>query len=402
MAQSRFKWEGTTTDGVSKSGVIAASSHLEARARLRRQGLLSFEITPEARFTFRIRRKLTRVPALDVAVFTRELAVMLAAGVSVSECLRMLEEECESKGLQAVIRDVIEHVEAGLTLAKAMARHPRVFDSLYVNIVAAGESSGNLDVMLLDLADYTESIVHLKGAIRSAAVYPTVVFSTAIVVVGIMLWAVVPAFASVFASLDAQLPLPTRIVVRMSYLLTAFFPFVIGGLVIIVFAARRFYGTETGELFFHKMFFALPVIGVLLRKIAVARCCRTLALVTAAGVPILDGLEIAGRTAGNRVIADAVATSRVRVEAGGSIADALRRTKAFPGMVIQMIKVGEQTGELDLMLAKVAEFFQKEVDRATENLVALLEPVFIVFLGVVIGGIVISMYLPMFALISAI
>jgi type IV pilus assembly protein PilC len=400
MPLARFRWEGTTADGITESGVMAAPSHLAVRAILRRKGLLKLDIGPET--TTKLSWRMSRVSAMDIAIFTRELAVMLSAGVSVVDCLRMLAEECESKGLQVVLQDVIKHVEAGSTLAKAMARHPKLFDSLYVNIVAAGEASGNLDVMLLDLADHTESIVHLKGAIRSAAVYPGVVISTAIIVVGIMLWAVVPAFASVFASLDARLPLPTRIVVQMSYILTSFFPLVLGGTIAVVIAARQFYRTDTGELFFHKRFFALPVVGVLLRKIAVARCCRTLALVTAAGVPILDGLQIAGRTAGNRVIADAVANSRARVEAGGSLAEALRRTKAFPGMVIQMAGVGEKTGELDLMLRKVADFFQKEVDRATDNLVALLEPVLIVFLGVVIGGIVISMYLPMFALINVI
>jgi type IV pilus assembly protein PilC len=377
---------------------MAAASPVEVKVRLRREGVIGPDITPER--PVRARRGMGRVPALDVAVFTRELAVMLAAGVSVVECLRMLEEECDSKALKGITRDIIEHVEAGSKLSKAMARHPKVFDSLYVNIVAAGESSGNLDVMLLDLADYVEGIVHLKSAIRSAAVYPAVVLTTAIVVVGIMLWAVVPTFASVFASLDAQLPLPTRMVVGLSYLLTTFFPYVMAGIVVTVVAARQLYRTERGELLFHRMFFGLPVVGILLRKIAVARCCRTLALVTAAGVPILDGLDIAGRTAGNRVISDAVSVARVRVEAGGSIADALRATKAFPGMVVQMIKIGEQTGELERMLKKVSEFFQKEVDRSTENLVALLEPLLIVFLGVVIGGIVISMYLPMFTLIS--
>ena len=275
-----------------------------------------------------------------------------------------------------------------------------MFNELYCSLMAAGEVGGILDAILQRLAKYIEKTIKLRRAVRSALIYPTAVITIAALVVAIILWKVIPTFAALFAGLGAQLPLPTRIVITISQFFAKFFPFMVIALVLLVIALNRYYRTPRGRRMVDKMLLRLPVIGQILRKIAVARFCRTLATLTSSGVPILDGLSITAHTAGNAVVEDAIHLTRKGVEEGKTLAEPLRDTEVFPPMVVQMISVGEQTGELDTMLTKIADFYEDEVDASVENLIALLEPLMILFLGVVIGGIVISMYLPLFDLIQ--
>jgi type IV pilus assembly protein PilC len=337
-----------------------------------------------------------------VAIFTRQFSVMIDAGLPLVQCLEILASQADDASFAGILENVRRDVEGGSTLADAMRQHTAAFTELYCNMVAAGETGGILDVILRRLADYLEKAVKLKAAVRSASIYPSIIITVAVVVVFIILWKVIPTFASLFAGLGAQLPLPTRVVVAASNFVAAYSLFVIGGMVVGVIAARQYYQTDTGERLIDGVVLKLPVIGLIMRKIAVARFCRTLGTLVASGVPILDGLEITAKTAGNRVVKDAVMETRKSIEAGKSIAKPLEGTKVFPPMVTQMISVGEETGALDTMLSKIADFYEDEVDTAVDNLMSLLEPVMIVFLGVVIGGIVVSMYLPMFDLINQI
>jgi type IV pilus assembly protein PilC len=281
-----------------------------------------------------------------------------------------------------------------------MKKHPKVFDDLFTNMIAAGEAGGILDTILKRLAQYIEKSVKLKSQVKSALVYPAAVISIAVLVVGVILWKVIPTFASLFAGLGAQLPLPTRIVIGLSnWLVRLMLPMTIGA-VVGAFFLKRYYETYNGRRVIDRLMLRLPVIGMILRKIAVARFCRTLSTLISSGVPILDGLEITARTSGNAIVEDAIMETRKSVEGGQSLAAPLKQTDVFPPMVVQMISVGEQTGALDTMLSKIADFYEDEVDTAVANLMTLMEPILILFLGVVVGGIVISMYLPIFSLIS--
>jgi type IV pilus assembly protein PilC len=295
---------------------------------------------------------------------------------------------------------VRQDVEGGSSLADAMKKHPKVFDDLFTNMIAAGEAGGILDTILKRLAQYIEKAVKLKSQVKSALVYPAAVISIAVLVVGVILWKVIPTFASLFAGLGAQLPLPTRIVIGLSnWLVRLMVPMIIGG-AIGSYALKRYYETYKGRRVIDRFTLRVPVIGMILRKIAVARFCRTLSTLISSGVPILDGLEITARTSGNAIVEDAIMETRKSVEGGQSLAAPLKQTDVFPPMVVQMISVGEQTGALDTMLSKIADFYEDEVDTAVANLMTLMEPILILFLGTVVGGIVISMYLPIFSLIN--
>ena len=290
--------------------------------------------------------------------------------------------------------------KGGASLADAMKKHPKVFDALYSNMIAAGEAGGILDGILKRLAVYIEKAVKLKSQVKSAMIYPVAVIVIAAVVVGAILWKVIPTFASLFAGLGAELPLPTRIVIAASNMLVAFMPYLIAAGVAIAFAFKRYYATDGGRRTIDALMLRVPILGAVLRKIAVARFCRTMATLMASGVPILDGLEITARTAGNATIEDAIMVTRKSIERGETIAAPLKQTGVFPPMVVQMIGVGEATGALDTMLSKIADFYEEEVDAAVAGLLTLLEPLMIAFLGGVVGGIVIAMYLPIFGLIS--
>jgi len=281
-----------------------------------------------------------------------------------------------------------------------MKKHPKVFDPLFTNMVAAGEAGGILDTILKRLATYIEKAVKLKGQVKSAMVYPIAVIVIAVLVVGVILWKVIPTFAELFKGLGATLPLPTRIVIWLSDSLISFMPFIIVGIGGLAYAFKRYYATVTGRRVVDRLVLKAPVLGLIMRKIAVARFCRTLATLLSSGVPILDGLEITARTAGNSIVEDAILATRTSIERGETIAAPLRETAVFPPMVTQMISVGETTGALDTMLSKIADFYEEEVDTAVAGLLTLLEPLMIAFLGGVVGGIVIAMYMPIFDLIS--
>jgi type IV pilus assembly protein PilC len=370
-------------------------------AALRRQRIRATKIAP-AKQGLEISLFKRRIDQQAVSIFTRQFSVMIDAGLPLVQCLEILASQSDDAAFGTILGSVRRDVEGGSTLADAMRQHETAFTDLYCNMVAAGEAGGILDVILRRLADYLEKAVKLKAAVRSASIYPSIIISVAVIVVFIILWKVIPTFASLFSGLGAQLPLPTRIVVMASNFVAAYSLFVFGGLIVSFIAVRQYYKTDSGERVVDGVILKLPVIGMIMRKIAVARFCRTLGTLVASGVPILDGLEITANTAGNRVVKDAVMETRKSIEAGKSIAKPLESTHVFPPMVTQMIAVGEETGALDTMLSKIADFYEDEVDTAVDNLMSLLEPVMIVFLGVVIGGIVVSMYLPMFDLINKI
>ena len=340
------------------------------------------------------------VPPKNLAIFTRQFSVMIDAGLPLVQCLDILGKQEPHKHFSAAILKVREDVEGGAALADAMKKHPKTFDALYANMIAAGEAGGILDTILKRLAVYIEKNVKLKGDVKSAMIYPVAVIVIAVVVVAAILWKVIPTFAALFQGLGAQLPLPTRIVIEASNYLVAYGWMVIIALGGIAYGIKSYYGTPAGRRLIDALLLKTPILGGVLRKVAVARFCRTLSTLLASGVPILDGLDITARTAGNAIIEEAILTTRTSIERGETISAPLRETNVFPSMVVQMINVGETTGALDAMLSKIADFYEEEVDTAVAGLLTLMEPVMIAFLGVVVGGIVIAMYMPIFDLIS--
>jgi type IV pilus assembly protein PilC len=345
-------------------------------------------------------KALKRVPPKALAIFTRQLSVMIDAGLPLVQCLELLQKEDPNPAMVAAIEAVRQDIEAGASLADALAKRGEAFDQLYVNMVAAGEAGGILDVILQRLSTFIEKDVKLKSQVRSAMIYPAAVLSIAAIVVMVILWKVVPTFTMLFAGMGATLPLPTRAVIFMSNALIYALPFLVAGFFGGVYMLRRYYNSTKGRLKIDSMLLKMPLIGKILRKVAVARFCRTLGTLLSSGVPLLDGLDITAKTAGNAVIENAVKFVRARIERGETIAAPLRHSGVFPSMVPQMIGAGESTGALDTMLNKIADFYEDEVDVAIKGLLTLLEPLLIVFLGVIVGGIVISMYMPLFDLIS--
>jgi type IV pilus assembly protein PilC len=325
---------------------------------------------------------------------------MIDAGLPLVQCLEILGSQDPDANFGATILQVRADVENGQSLADAMRKHPKTFDPLFTNMVAAGEAGGILDTILKRLATYIEKAVKLTSQVKSAMIYPVAVVVIAALVVSVILWKVIPTFAELFAGLGAELPLPTRVVIWMSHALVAYFPILLAAIVGTGWGIAAYYRTDGGRHTIDRMLLKTPILGDILRKIAVARFCRTLATLISSGVPILDGLEITAKTSGNAIIEDAVLLTRKSIERGETIASPLKETAVFPAMVVQMIGVGEATGALDTMLAKIAEFYEDEVDTAVAGLLTLLEPIMIAFLGVVVGGIVIAMYLPIFDLIS--
>jgi type IV pilus assembly protein PilC len=325
---------------------------------------------------------------------------MIDAGLPLVQCLEILGTQEEDKNFSDVILATRGDVEAGASLADAMKKHPKVFDPLFTNMIAAGEAGGILDTILKRLAVYIEKAVKLKSQVKSAMIYPIAVIVIAAVVVGVILWKVIPTFANLFAGLGAELPLPTRVVIAASNGLVRYGAFLIVGLVAASFALKSYYGTPKGRMAIDALVLRMPVLGSLMRKIAVARFCRTLSTLLASGVSILEALDITARTSGNAVIEEAILTTRKSIERGETVAQPLKDTAVFPPMVVQMIGVGEATGALDTMLSKIADFYEEEVDVAVAGLLTLLEPIMIAFLGGIVGGIVIAMYMPIFSLIS--
>jgi type IV pilus assembly protein PilC len=344
--------------------------------------------------------KVKSVSAKSLAVFTRQFSVMIDAGLPLVQCLEILGTQEEDKNFGRVILETRAEVENGASLADAMRKNPKVFDALFTNMIAAGEAGGILDTILKRLATYIEKAVKLKNQVQSAMIYPVAIIVIATLVVGVILWKVIPTFATLFAGLGAELPLPTRVVIALSNGLVRFGPFVLVGIGGLVFALQAWYRTPGGRMTVDGILLKAPVFGPMMRKIAVARFCRTLATLLASGVSILEALDITARTAGNAVVEKALNMTRKSIEGGETIANPLKETAVFPPMVVQMISVGEATGALDTMLGKIADFYEEEVDVAVAGLLTLLEPLMIAVLGGIVGGIVIAMYMPIFALIS--
>jgi len=398
-----FAFAGRTRSGQAVSGERVADSAEAAVALLRREQILVSKVQPVKAKASGGGFKLTRargIPTKNLAIFTRQFSVMIDAGLPLVQCLDILGGQEPNKTFSSVILKTREEVEGGASLADAMRKFPRAFDGLYTNMVAAGEAGGILDTVLKRLATYIEKSVKLKAQVKSAMIYPVAVMTIAAAVVAVILWKVIPTFAALFAGLGAQLPMPTRIVIWLSNSFVTLMPFVIGGVIGFMFAFRQYYGTYRGRRVIDGLALKMPVLGMILRKVAVARFCRTLSTLLSSGVPILDGLDITAKTAGNAIIEDAVMKTRSSIERGETVSAPLAETKVFPSMVTQMINVGETTGALDMMLSKIADFYEEEVDTAVAGLLTLLEPIMIAFLGIVVGGIVISMYLPIFDLIS--
>ena len=395
-----YVYRGTDRSGAAISGEQTAANKTELMNQLKRQQIKVSKLSEKGK-EFNIPTFGGGVNAKDLAVFTRQFSVMIDAGLPLVQCLEILAGQQENKTFQNVLTATRAAVEGGATLSAAMRKHEKVFDALYVNLVEAGETGGILDAILQRLATYIEKNVKLKRAVKSALVYPVSVLLVAAGVITLLLWKVVPIFATLFLGLGVDLPLPTRVVIGMSNFIGSIFGF----LILVAFGAmvvglKVWYGTPVGRYTLDSILLKLPLIGILLRKIAVARFTRTLGTLISSGVPILEGLDITGRTAGNAVVEKALNYVRTSVEAGKNLADPLKETNVFPGMVTQMIGVGEQTGAMDAMLQKIADFYEEEVDSAVKDLLSALEPAMIVFLGVVVGGIVISMYLPLFSLIG--
>jgi type IV pilus assembly protein PilC len=399
-----FAFVGRTRGGENVSGERAADTMDAAVALLRREQILVTRITPakaQAEVGAKKAGKLNKkVSPKNLAVFTRQFSVMIDAGLPLVQCLEILGTQEEDKHFSATILQTRTDVESGASLADAMKKHPKVFDPLFTNMIAAGEAGGILDTILKRLATYIEKAVKLKSQVKSAMIYPIAVVAIAVIVVGVILWKVIPTFASLFAGLGATLPLPTRVVISMSNGMVSFGPFIIVGAMGVGYGFKQYYNTNGGKRVVDGIVLKLPILGLIMRKIAVARFCRTLATLLSSGVPILDGLDITARTSGNTVIEDAIQLTRKSIERGETISAPLKETGVFPPMVTQMISVGETTGALDTMLAKIADFYEEEVDTAVAGLLTLLEPVMIAFLGGIVGGIVIAMYLPIFDLIS--
>jgi type IV pilus assembly protein PilC len=397
-----YKWEGKTAKGVMKKGEMEAPNESAIRIHLRQQNIIPTKVASkgkEIRISLPFGKK---VKQRSIAVFTRQLATMIDAGLPLVQSLEILSQQQESKVFKNIIREIREDVEGGSTFAGALKKHPATFNELYTNLVVAGEEGGILDNILTRLANYIEKSEALKKKVKSALIYPATIVGVAIIVVIVLMIFVIPVFETMFKSAGQSLPLPTLIVLTMSKLIKKYVIIFIPALVLLFYLGRKYYQTQNGRAVIDRLLLKLPVFGPLFRKIAVARFSRTLGTLVSSGVPILDGLTIVSRTSGNRTIETAILNARASIREGETIAEPLNRSKIFPPMVIQMISVGESTGALDSMLSKIADFYEEEVDIAVSNLTSLLEPFLMIFLGVVIGGVVISMYLPIFNMASAV
>lgn len=368
-------------------------------AVLRREQIAPIAIREkkESTLSFPFRKK---VPQAEVAIFTRQFSVMLDAGLPLVQCLEAIGSQHQNPTFKSTLEQIRVDVEAGSTLSDAMAKHPRVFDALFTNMIAAGEAGGILDTILQRLSIFIEKIVKLKRALRSALIYPGVILTIAVGVVGIILWKVVPVFRTLFEGFNVELPLLTRMVIALSNFVESYSVFVAALIVLLAFAFKSYYKTDGGRHVVDRTLLKLPLLGNIFRKIGVARFTRTLATLLSSGVPILECLEITARTAGNAILEDVVRQLRRSIEEGKTIAEPMRQSNFFPAMVVQMVSVGESTGELDTMLIKVADYYEEEVDVIVANLLTILEPLLLVVLGVIVGGIVIAMYLPLFKLIQ--
>ncbi len=395
-----FTFKGKNAAGQSVSGERVAENKQVLQATLRRERITPGAIREKGKEFAMPSFGSGKVAVKDIAIFFRQFSVMIDAGLPLVQCLEILASNQENVAFQRALTQVRTTVEGGSTLANAMRQHPKIFDDLTTNMIEAGETGGILDVILQRLAGYVEKAVKMKQAVKSALIYPCSVISIAVLVVGALLKFVVPIFANLFAGLGVALPLPTRIVMGLSAFIGSFWWVMILGVVALFFGVRQIRKHPRGRYYFDKMLLNLPVLGMLLRKIAVARFTRTLGTLITSGVPILEGLAITARTSGNAVLEESLMRVRKAIEEGRTIVDPLKESGVFPNMVTQMIGVGEATGAMDAMLQKIADFYEDDVDAATKDMLTLLEPLMIGFLGVAVGGIVISLYMPLFSMIA--
>jgi len=395
-----FTYTARALNGDLRTATIDAPSRDEVVAQLRRQRLNVVKIDEAAQANKK--KSGGKIKMRDIVIFTRQFSTMINAGLPLVQALDILAKQSENKALKDVTRAVVFDVESGHTVADALKKHPKAFSDLYVNMVAAGEAGGILDTILMRLATFMEKNDALVRKVKGAMIYPGVITGVAAAAIVILLVFVIPTFEKMFASVGMALPLPTRVVIGASRFLQGYWWAVIAAVVGAGWSLKKYYGTPDGKLAIDKLLLKAPVLGDVLRKSAVSRFTRTLGTLIGSGVSILDGLEITAKTAGNRVIQDAIMESRASIAGGETISAPLQKSQVFPPMVISMIAVGEQTGGLDEMLSKIADFYDEEVDAAVSGLLALMEPVMIVFLGVVVGGMVVAMYLPIFDMINAV
>jgi type IV pilus assembly protein PilC len=397
-----FTYTARALNGDLRTATIEAPNRDEVIAQLRKQRLNVVKIDEKKDADKAKQKKGGKISMRDIVIFTRQFSTMINAGLPLVQALDILAKQSENKALKDVTLAVVFDVESGHTVADALRKHPKAFTDLYVNMVAAGEAGGILDTILMRLATFMEKNDALVRKVKGAMIYPGVIMSVAGIAIIVLLIFVIPVFEKMFASVGLALPLPTRVVIGMSKFLQGYWWIVLGGLYGAGVFFKKYYASDDGKLVIDRMMLKAPILGDVLRKSAVSRFTRTLGTLIGSGVSILDGLEITAKTSGNRVIQDAIMASRTSIAGGETISAPLQKSAVFPAMVISMIAVGEQTGGLDEMLSKIADFYDEEVDAAVSGLLSLMEPVMIVFLGVVVGGMVVAMYLPIFDMINAV
>jgi len=403
---AKFSWEARSKAGSTQKGVMEAANVAQVEAQLKRYGFTGITVKEQGK-GFSMELKLPglgakKIQTKELVVFTRQFATMIDSGLPLVQCLDILSGQQENPTFKNILVKVKESVESGSTFADALGKHPAAFDQLYVNLVAAGEVGGILDTILNRLAAYIEKAMKLKKQVKGAMVYPITIMSIAVVVVGVILVFVIPTFAKMFADFGGELPAPTRLVIALSDFLTKYILVIIGAAFGIKFLIGKYYNTPAGRKNIDRMALNAPVIGPLVRKVSVAKFTRTLGTMISSGVPIMDGLDIVAKTAGNKIVEEAIYKVRQSISEGKTIAEPLAECGVFPPMVVQMISVGEATGAMDAMLNKIADFYDDEVDDAVSNMTAMMEPLLMVFLGTTVGGLVVAMYLPIFKLASAV
>jgi type IV pilus assembly protein PilC len=401
----KFSWEGKTRTGAIQKGDMEAASEAVVTAQLRRQGIMPSKIKARGKgldMEIKIPGMQPKVTTKDLVVFTRQFATMIDAGLPLVQCLDILGKQQDNKTFKKILTTVKESVESGSTFADALKKHPKAFDELYVNLVAAGEVGGILDTILNRLAAYIEKALKLKKQVKSAMTYPATIVAIAVLVISVILVFVIPQFAAMFEDFGSALPTPTVIVINLSNFIQDYILAIIVAIVAFTIGFKRIYRTRKGREVIDDFALKLPIFGVLIRKVAVAKFTRTLGTMMSSGVPILDGLDIVAKTAGNKTVEKAIYKVKQSISEGKTIAEPLTSSGVFPPMVCQMIAVGEQAGALDTMLNKIADFYDDEVDDAVGNLTAMMEPLLMLFLGTTVGGLVVAMYLPIFKLAGAV
>jgi len=402
---AKFNWEARTRAGGTQKGVIEAATVDVVEAQLKKYGFSNITIKSESKgFSIKFPKfgGGGKIDQKDLVIFTRQFSTMIDSGLPLVQCLEILASQQENKAFQDMLYKVKESVESGSTFADALSKHPKAFDQLFVNLVSAGEIGGILDTILTRLAAYIEKSMKLKKQIKGAMVYPITIMSIAVVVVGVILVFVIPTFAKMFVEFGGELPAPTRFVIALSNFLIKYIVVLIGGFYAIVWAVKKYYATPSGQKNIDRLALKAPIAGPLIRKVAVAKFTRTLGTMVSSGVPIMDGLEIVAKTAGNKIVEEAIYAVRQAISEGKTMAEPLAACGVFPPMVVQMISVGEATGAMDAMLNKIADFYDDEVDDAVGAMTAMMEPLLMVFLGTTVGGLVVAMYLPIFKLAGAV